>query len=246
MQQLHEDTSKYQLKVSAGKEMTPISKESSVGFVLVFASGWLNIVGLRYAFFDSVSYVSGRGIRIGMAMFDGDLFFLAVALGTLLSFIFGGYVGAILTRRLGIGSGLLVSAAAVICSGVIFAMTEINAFEASEAASYLSMHILPFATGCMNASTSMTGIGRTTHLTGPATDIGMSLAAGKKKQAAYWCVRWLGFIMGAFMAMLAFAFMKSNRIPAFFMLIVPALLIGAEGIQLLLCPDAVPVNRNDS
>lgn len=227
-----------QLIVSANKEISAISKESSAGFVLIFSAGWLNIVGIKLAFFDSVSFVTGRGIRIGMAMFEGDFWFLSVAFATLTAFIFGSFCGSKLTKNRGMGYGLLLTTASIVICGLLYAGDMLSDLPFD---TYTAMTLLPFGMGSMNASTSLTRIGRTTHLTGPATDIGMNLALGKYKTAAFWAIRWIGFFMGAFMAMMASSFITTNDYPVAMLFLLPALIVGAEAVYHCVYPKRIEV-----
>ncbi len=68
------------------------------------------------------------------------------------------------------------------------------------------------AMGGQNAATSLTDINRTSHLTGPATDIGINIAKGNWNLVIFWTLRWIGFSMGVVMAYKLVHIFKSNMI----------------------------------
>lgn len=215
-------------------ELSPISRESSVGFVLIFVAGWVNIEGLKWGIVDSLSYVTGRGVRMGMAIFEGDVSTLLYALGTLISFVLGSYIGARATSKKGIGFSLLITSFFLFLVSLIVISREYHLISkffpsSEEFALTLTMVLTLISMGSMNGATSLTLIGRTTHLTGTATDIGLNLAIGKKKTAMFHLLRWVGLFMGAFVAT-CFYGLRSEL--ASFLTFVPVLLVGAMGLVL--------------
>lgn len=215
-------------------ELSPISRESSVGFVLIFAAGWINIEGLKWGIVDSLSYMTGRGVRMGMAIFEGDVTALLYAMGSLAAFMFGSYIGARATKRKGIGFSLLITSFFLLLVSVIVILRDTHLlseiFPVSEGFTLMPTMLLTLISmGSMNGATSLTLIGRTTHLTGTATDIGLNLAIGKKKTAMFHLLRWVGLFMGAFVAM-CFYGLRSDY--ASFLTFVPVLLVGLTGLLL--------------
>lgn len=201
-----------------GDELSPFSKPGLAGFVLIFSAGWVNIQGLKLGILDSLSYVTGRGVRIGTAMFEGDISSLIYIFFTLSFYIFGAYLGAKITQKKGIGYALIVTSLLLFSVPVLLLYRDFQFV--SDMSSYsLSEEFVLMATifmtligmGAMNGSTSMTSIGRTTHLTGAATDIGVNLAIGKRRTAMFHLLRWVGFFMGAFSAMCLYSVWSSNH-----------------------------------
>ena len=84
--------------------------------------------------------------------------------------------------------------------------------------------------GSLNAATSLTKVGRTTHLTGPITDIGIYLAKGNWMQALFWILRGMGFLIGATVACIIVGVCNSKGINTYNTLIIPASIIIATAL----------------
>ena len=78
--------------------------------------------------------------------------------------------------------------------------------------------------GAQNAATSLTGINRTTHLTGPTTDIGIYLAQGDWKMARFWSLRWLAFFLGVVSSYLLLRSTGDSKL-ALYLMLLPGLAI---------------------
>ncbi|MDO4753748.1 MAG: YoaK family protein [Bacillota bacterium] len=229
------------IDVQKQAELSPVSKESSVGFVLIFVAGWINIQGIKLGLIDSLSYMTGRGVRIGTAMFEGDPVALMYVLVSLAAFIFGSYFGARVTAKKGIGQALLLTASflAIVASAVT--MYDLQTIPDESAVQTISKIFVILAMGTMNGATSMTRVGRTTHLTGTATDIGLNLALGKKKTALFHLLRWVGFFMGAFVAICFHVVAASFGYPRSILAWVPTVIVAAEGVLLTIKKDRIQV-----
>lgn len=59
--------------------------------------------------------------------------------------------------------------------------------------------LLPMGMGWQNGATSQSDIGRTTHVTGDITDLGLKLAQGDWAKAAYYGTKFLSFVLGGMM-----------------------------------------------
>ena len=86
------------------------------------------------------------------------------------------------------------------------------------------------AMGCQNAATSLTKINRTTHLTGPATDIGINIAEGNWEVVKFWLWRWIGFPLGSIIGFNLANLVDNNIISISSTLIIPAIIIILIGI----------------
>lgn len=216
------------------EELSPVSKESFIGFVLIFSAGWINIQGIKFGIVDSLSYVTGRGVRIGMAMFEGDYPALLYALGAMISYVLGAYIGARAVKERGIGFALLMTSFFLLIVSMNVILKDYGyifdsnlSFE--ETFLIFSMFLTLISMGSMNGATSMTSIGRTTHLTGAATDIGLNFALGKNRTAIFHLLRWVGFFMGAFVGMCFYGL--QNHMTSFLTLI-PVIVIVTTGVSL--------------
>ncbi len=201
-------------------------RNSVIGFALVFSAGWLDMLGVRIAISEGLSYITGRGIGMGEALAAGNLPVFSLFSSMVALFMFGSFVGARVHKRFGLWVGLFLSAAAVAIVAGIAAFAGAD----SEETRVVCKSLIPFAMGCMNSCTSLAGIGRTTHLSGPATDIGINLANGDFGAALYWALRWLGFIFGAFASALIFEFISDNNLPMYISFLIPTLIIAAQAV----------------
>ncbi|MCF6464850.1 DUF1275 family protein, partial [Clostridium sp. Cult2] len=94
----------------------------------------------------------------------------------------------------------------------------------------ISTIIIPMAMGGQNAATSLTPINRTTHLTGPATDIGINIAKGNWNTVKFWLLRWIGFPLGSIIGFNLVHMVNRNVINISTTLVYPALIIIFTGI----------------
>ena len=182
-----------------------------IAFVLVFCVGWIDIIAFRFFVFDRAGFHSAKASIIGESLFFGDLNKTALLIAILLAFVFGGFVGAKMTLKYGCKFGLLVTSFTLIVS-----------YFMKDAAKYF----IPFALGCMNASTSLTKLLRTTHLSGFVADIGIHLAKGKYNKAGFCAMRWIAFPLGAFVGLVLL-----NKIPLIFAFLAPAIIIGFVAVM---------------
>lgn len=86
------------------------------------------------------------------------------------------------------------------------------------------------AMGGQNAATSLTPINRTTHFTGPATDIGINIAKGNWKIVLFWILRWIGFPLGSVIGFNLVHMVNNNVINISTTLTIPAIIIISIGI----------------
>ncbi len=93
-----------------------------------------------------------------------------------------------------------------------------------------ALFTLPLAMGGQNAVTTLAGINRTTHLTGPTTDLGISLANKDWNKIFFWSLRLLAFTFGVLFSTLLCQQMKDR--PYFiYSLIFPGLIILASALS---------------
>ncbi|MGO1469168.1 MAG: YoaK family protein [Tissierella sp.] len=156
-------------------------------FCLSMTAGWVNAVAINHFFSESPAFMSGRGIMMGYHVFKGNLkAFMGVAL-VVISFITGSVISTILTKRKGLSGGLFLVGGLI--STLVFPIFFRNRIA--------DIIIISMAMGAQNASTSLTPINRTTHLTGPATDIGINIAEKNWNIVIFWLLHWISFPFGA-------------------------------------------------
>lgn len=186
------------------------------------------MLGARVAISDGLSYITGRGISIGNALAMKDFVLVATFFMMVLVFVAGSFTGTRLQKQYGLWAGLLMTAFTM----SIFAISTAFVGEESEEVLLGSRALIPFAMGCMNASTSVAGVGRTTHLSGPTTDIGINLANKDYEAAIYWVFRWLGFILGAYASALAVDSYAPNPTSNVTLFMVPTVIIAVEAVYI--------------
>lgn len=211
-----------------------------VGFILVAMAGWVDVIGLKLFFNNRSAFMTGRASNLGEFLQAGkvqDFWFILVII---LAFIIGAGISAKITKASGLMGGLLFSGIVVIITGIMFGaaspvaalMAAKDAAAVKEAFNTMSPMalkaaaiLLPMAMGGLNAATSLTNINRTTHLTGPATDIGINLFTGSMNMVVFWVLRWIGFPLGAYLGMVAKASMSPMML-----LLIPGLVIALTGV----------------
>lgn len=174
-----------------------------VGFCLVFLAGWIDVVGVKMFFSERSAFMTGRASNMGANFAKGgvmtnEAWFIIVVV---LAFIVGAAIGTKLTKAFGLVGGLSFTGLLIIITA--WMIGPLSAPVAKGAGSFVAGRallgiLIPMALGCQNASTSATPINRTTHLTGPATDIGTNIALGNLNLFIFWLLRWIGFPLGAF------------------------------------------------
>ncbi|MBU2590799.1 MAG: DUF1275 domain-containing protein [Nitrospinae bacterium] len=166
-----------------------------VGFFLIALAGWIDVVGVKWFFKERSAFMTGRASNIGMNFSVGNPSEGWVIIMIVVAFIIGAAIGTKLTKAFGLSGGLTFTAALVIIAAWMLG---------PDAGRTILAILIPMAMGCQNASSSATPINRTTHLTGPATDIGTNLALGNWNLFVFWLLRWIGFPLGAYMALTSF------------------------------------------
>lgn len=200
------------------KILTPVN---IVGFILVMMAGWINTAGLRLFLNERVSFMTGRASELGELIATGEIRGFWFIMIIVVIFIVGATISAKITRKWGLIGGLTFS-------GMILIIAAVGIYEGDM--NFIAIAI-PMAMGGQNAATSLTPINRTTHLTGPATDIGVHLSSGNWDGLIFWLLRWIAFPLGAF---IGFKFIEKftihDHIDRSLTLIIPSIIIILTGI----------------
>ncbi|NMB26504.1 MAG: DUF1275 domain-containing protein [Tissierellia bacterium] len=214
------------------KILTPVNL---VGFILVMMAGWTDTVGI-YLFLDErSSFMTGRAAKLGEYIFNGEMQGVKAVLLVVISFIIGACISTLITRRVGLIGGLFFT-------GILLIITVFSTFKVGI---NIALITIPMAMGGQNAATSLTDINRTTHLTGPTTDIGINMAKGNWNLVVFWVLRWVGFSIGVVMAFNLIHIFKSKMIGFSHTLLIPATIIILTGIIQKIIFD-IPLSENIS
>lgn len=206
--------------ISTNSKLKTSTQLNIVGFILVVMAGWIDTVGVKLFLNESPAFMTGRGLTLGYFAFKLDLqSFLNVVL-VIVAFIAGAFISTIITRKAGLTGGLIFTGILLIVASLPICLRETT----------IDTIIIPMAMGCQNAATSLTGIKRTTHLTGPATDIGINMAKGNWQIVRFWLIRWIGFPLGSIVGFNLVDMVNQSRINISAILIVPAIIIILTGI----------------
>ncbi len=187
-----------------------------LGFVLMVVAGWIDTVALNYFVNENSSFLTGRVVKLGKYILIGNHTGIKSVLLIIFLYIAGAVFSTLITRRAGLSWGLYFSGSLLLLSLIVFYLA---------GASIIAYICLPMCMGSQNAATSLTRIGRTTHLTGPITDIGIYIAKGEWKQALFWVLRAIGFLLGALVAYYLTGIYNSAHIPLFKTLIAPTAIL---------------------
>ncbi len=216
----------------AENKVEVVNAVNVVGFILVAMAGWIDLVGFKLFLNQRASFMTGRASVLGEKFATpggtGEAMFIIIVV---VSFIIGAGISAKITKASGLTGGLLFAGITVIVTAVLFGASSpggeaVKAFTgAAPTLRLMTGILLPMAMGGMNAATSLTNINRTTHLTGPATDIGINLVTGNMNMVVFWMLRWIGFPLGAFLAVGVIAGMGPM-----IALMIPGVVIALTGI----------------
>lgn len=214
------------MKNSKVQILTPVN---IVGFILITMAGWIDIIGLRVFFGERSAFMTGRASALGASIIEQDTAKIMVVLVAVLSFIAGAVIGTKQTKKHGLTRGLLTTAALLLLAGLLMAIDGGKGTIVTGALGITAV-LIPASMGCMNASTSLTSISRTTHLTGPTTDIGMSIANEDWNMAVFWILRWLGFLVGAMLGLVFMDLALGQSHPALLAFLIPSITIALTAI----------------
>lgn len=176
-------------KERAHPQNTPQNRGTAVhilGFCLALMAGWVDTLGVAYFMDESAPFLTGRVVRLGKALIDQNAGLVRDLVLILAAFLVGAVLSTWITRNRGLQGGLALTGLLVLLTPLLAFLKHING----------ALITIPMAMGAQNAASSLTAIKRTTHLTGPTTDIGIQLALGNWKRVAFWSLRWLAFFLG--------------------------------------------------
>ncbi len=162
------------------------------GWVLSFFSGSINMVA-SYAFvFARVSHMTGPASDLSRFLVT-DARMAGYILLMVGAFVLGAYLSAVVAKHVKFSTNLMLSTLpALIAMLLIVVEDPVLARLGSQVFAVL----LPMGMGWQNGATSQSEIGRTTHVTGDITDLGLKIAQGDWAKAMYYGVKFSSFVLG--------------------------------------------------
>lgn len=193
---------------------------SIVGFILTTMAGWIDTIGVNLFLNQKSAYMTGQGHILGYWAYKFEFrIFMGIVL-IIIAFITGACISTIIAKKTELIGSLFFVGILIIMASLPFVLQHQT----------LCIIFLSMAMGCQNAATSLTEIRRTTHLTGPSTDIGISIAKGNWKMVRFWSYRWIGFPLGSFIGFNLMNLVNNNIVSKSVTLIIPAIIIILTGI----------------
>ena len=163
-----------------------------MGWMISFWAGSINMIASFSILFSRVSHMTGP--TSDLSRFLATDLKMAFFMGLILvSFISGAYLAAVVARSFKVTVNLMLSTLPVFLS--IFLLL-INHPLLETMGSYLFAVMLPLGMGWQNSATSQCRIGRTTHVTGDITDIGITIAQGDWPRVRYFSLKFSGHVVG--------------------------------------------------
>jgi uncharacterized membrane protein YoaK (UPF0700 family) len=113
------------------------------------------------------------------------------------SYVFGAFAATKILLRYGFTTAMLGAAVPMLLA-VMTINLGLRGADTSvlEAGRVIIAFLLPFSMGWQNSVTSQGKIGRTTHLTGELTDLGIAIARKNRTRVIYLFLKYLGFVAG--------------------------------------------------
>jgi len=189
--------------------MTPVSPGSAgltvlsrrwvlfvAGWFLSFVAGSVNGVTTVALVFERTTHISGRvNDLLRDLAFDLPEGLLVACI--IYSFVAGAAAAGWLVPRVGPARTLLVTAVPLaLGAALVWAGGASGAKEVYTGMRYAVAAVLSFAAGLQNSTTSQVKLGRTTHVTGDLTDMGIAIAAADWARAAFLFTKHAGFAAG--------------------------------------------------
>lgn len=191
-----------------------------IGFVITFMAGWIDTVSILLVLDERVSSMTGRFSKVGRLLSQGHISY-ALAIFLIISmFVLGSVLSTLITSKVGLVGGLSLS-------GILLIIT---AFTSLKTSFNLALITLPLATGSINAATTITDIGRTTHLTGAVTDFGISIAHSNWNSVVFWGLRFIAFLLGILVSFRVIDAYNQSIIGFAPILLIPAITLIVTGL----------------
>ncbi|MFH5880958.1 MAG: YoaK family protein [Candidatus Izemoplasmataceae bacterium] len=172
------------------------------GWLLTFWSGSINMIATYAILFSRVSHMTGPASDLSRFLVT-DIRMAFYLMLIVFSFIFGAYMSAIVAKYIKFSANLMLSTLPALVS-MILILTNNQMIESL--GTHIFAMLLPMGMGWQNGATSQSEIGRTTHVTGDITDIGIGIARGDWAKTFYFSVKFLGYVSGGITGLLIMDF----------------------------------------
>jgi len=143
--------------------------------------------------------VTNAGVNLGRLNFTT----FTLLIGVLTFFIIGSTLATILTGKKSFAASILFSGVLMIIAG-LFTPAKIQSGSINQ---FIFSFLVTTAMGAQNASTTITNLGKTTHVTGYSTEFGIALVKGDRKNLMR-----LGLFISCFLIGVIVAFFLQNAI----------------------------------
>ena len=191
-------------------------------------NAYANIFGFLAGLTNSLSiiimgvfttHVTGAATNAGRYLGSLNVSLFELYIGLFFFFIIGSFFATILMAKKGFPVPILFAGALLIAAGVLTPPK----IQPGSTDQFIFGFLVAVAMGAQNASTGLTPIGRTTHITGATTEFGISLGRMDKKNLVRLGSFILSFIAGTFTAF----FLQATIGPRGFILVGVSLLLVA-------------------
>jgi len=165
--------------------------------IFTFWAGAINGLSSIALVFGRVSHMSGRVIDQGQFLLHNSLGALLVST-LVFSFFAGTIIGGFTLPRFKLTRALLIAMLPIFV-GVLMIHLGIHGSSAKsyEIGRFVMAFLLSLGMGMQNSVTSQTRLGRTTHMTGEITDLGVCVAKGNWPRALFLSTKYFAFFCGA-------------------------------------------------
>jgi len=156
-----------------------------VVFMLSLIAGWVDTAGIVLFLNGESGFMTGRIHILAYHLFNLDFQLFFGVILVIIAFVIGSFVSTIVTEKMGLKGGLIVTGILILVGSLPVSWE------------YISIIFLPMAMGCQNATTSLTPLKRTTHLSGTTTDFGINLAKRNWNKVIFGVCSLIGFPLGS-------------------------------------------------
>ena len=168
--------------------------------LLTFWAGVVNGLASIALVFGRVSHMSGRIIDQAQFVLYNPPSTLFIST-LIFSFMAGTIIGGFALPRFKLTKALLLATVPIFI-GVLMVYFGVHGSSAKsfEGGRFVMAFLLSLGMGMQNSITSQTRIGRTTHMTGELTDLGLCLAKGSWSLAFFLAIKYVAFFSGALLS----------------------------------------------
>ncbi|MGV8146718.1 MAG: DUF1275 family protein [Alkaliphilus sp.] len=191
---------------------------------ITILAGFINTTTTLSILFERSAHMSGRANDLGKGLIAPFIVTDGVAKSKLyeeaviiliitIAFVVGSFIGSKFLKKIGFGKSIITVAVPLVLASVAVFFGVDAGIEGNFCfARALWATLLALPMGMQNAITSLTPIGRSTHITGTLTDLGISISTSDKRKSIHLFSRWVSFVAGAALGLLAYMVIPSLSI----------------------------------